>query len=110
MYLVLIAWLYVAVMMAAAEATAVNGSLLGAAITFVLYGLLPIAIIGYLMDSPRRLRASRSREPASGNDAPASGQTIESKEPPAASFEPDAGGKAAAAPEPGRVAPVREEP
>lgn len=34
MYLVVIAWLYVAVMMSAAEATADNGSLLGAIVTF----------------------------------------------------------------------------
>lgn len=45
MYLVLIAWLYVTVMMAVAEATSAQGTLLGAGITFVLYGLLPIAIV-----------------------------------------------------------------
>ncbi|MEO8249889.1 MAG: hypothetical protein ABI589_11005 [Burkholderiales bacterium] len=62
MYLVLIAWLYVALMMAAAEATAANGTLLGALVTFVLYGLLPAAIIGYVMDAPRRRRARAARE------------------------------------------------
>ena len=45
MYLIVIAWLYVTVMMAVAEATVPNGSLLGAVITFLLYGLLPCAIL-----------------------------------------------------------------
>ena len=43
MYLVVIAWLYVTLMMAVAEATNTTGSILGAIITFVLYGLLPMA-------------------------------------------------------------------
>ena len=45
MYLVLIAWMYVAVMMAVAEATNTTGTLLGALVTFVLYGLLPMSIV-----------------------------------------------------------------
>ena len=36
MYLVLIAWMYVALMMAVAEATSPVGSVLGAIVTFVL--------------------------------------------------------------------------
>jgi hypothetical protein len=39
MYIVLIAWLYVALMMAIAEATSPVGSVLGAIFTFILYGL-----------------------------------------------------------------------
>ena len=62
MYLVVIAWLYVTLMMAAAEATASNGSLLGALVTFVLYGLLPMGIVVYLMGSPARRRAIKRRE------------------------------------------------
>ena len=49
MYLVLIAWLYVALMMAVAEATSPVGSLMGALFTFLLYGLLPMGVIGYIM-------------------------------------------------------------
>ena len=45
MYLVIIAWLYVTLMMAVAEATNTTGSILGAIITFVLYGLLPMALV-----------------------------------------------------------------
>lgn len=65
MYLIVIAWLYVTVMMAVAEATVPNGSLLGAIITFLLYGLLPCAILIYIFGTPqrkRRLHAQRQKE------------------------------------------------
>lgn len=87
MYLIPIAWLYVALMMAVAEATNTTGTVLGAVITFLLYGLGPVALVMYLMGWPARRRAIKAREAA------ASGQ-------------PDAGGHAAADP----VAPVRKEP
>lgn len=64
MYIVPIAWLYVALMMAVAEATHSNGSVLGAVITFVLYGLAPIGLVMYLMGAPVRRRAIRAREAA----------------------------------------------
>nr|WP_035225753.1 hypothetical protein [Paracidovorax oryzae] len=62
MYLVIIGWLYVTVMMAAAEAASPQGSLLGAAVTFVLYGLVPISIVAYILGTPARKRALRERE------------------------------------------------
>lgn len=64
MYIVPLAWLYVVVMMSVAEATNTNGSLLGASITFLLYGLLPVALILYFMGAPARKRAIRAREAA----------------------------------------------
>jgi len=90
MYLVPIAWLYVTVLMAVAEATNSNGSVLGALITLVFYGILPVALIIYLMRTPARRRARLARE--------------------AASVQPDAGSHAAAATESEAVAPVREKP
>ncbi len=90
MYIIPIAWLYVTVMMAVAEATNSNGSVLGAIVTFVLYGLLPVALVVYLMGSPARRRANKARE--------------------ARSTDPDAGSHAPAAPEQDGVAPVRKEP
>ncbi|MCE3269941.1 MAG: hypothetical protein K0S57_338 [Ramlibacter sp.] len=87
MYLVVIAWMYVAVMMAVAEATHPGGTLLGAVITFVLYGVGPVALLVYLMGRPAR-RAARARREA------------------AASGAPDGGSKAPA----DAVAPVRKEP
>lgn len=89
MYLVPIAWLYVTFMMAIAEATSSNGSILGAIITFVLYGALPVALVVYLMRTPARRKAMRARETESAD--------------------PDAGGHAAAAPQSDAVPPVREE-
>ncbi len=64
MYIVPIAWLYVAVMMSVAEAASTNGSLLGALITLILYGLLPVGLILYFMGAPGRKRAIRAREAA----------------------------------------------
>lgn len=88
MYLVPIGWLYVALMMAVAEASSSIGSLLGGIITFVLYGLLPVSLVLYLMLTPARRKARRARE--------------------AASIRPDAGRHASAAAERDAVAPVRE--
>jgi hypothetical protein len=62
MYIVAIAWMYVALMMAVAEATNTNGTVLGAIVTFILYGLLPVALVVYLMRSPGRKRAIKARE------------------------------------------------
>jgi hypothetical protein len=87
MYLVVIGWLYVALMMAVAEANHPNGTLLGAVFTFVLYGVGPVALLMYLMGRPAR-RAARARR-----EAEASGK-------------PDTGGEAPAE----AVPPVRKEP
>lgn len=94
MYLVALAWLYVALLMAVAEATSPIGTVLGAIITFVLYGLMPIALVMYLLGTPGRRRVRRMREAAAEE----------------ASFvgAPDTGGQAPTAPKPGSVAPVRE--
>ena len=64
MYLVVIAWIYVALMMAVAEATNTTGTLLGAVITFVLYGAAPVTLVVYLMGSPSRRRHIKAREAA----------------------------------------------
>ena len=64
MYIVVIAWLYVAVMMAAAEATHVNGSILSAIFTFIGYGLLPVGLVIYVMQSPARKKCRQALEAA----------------------------------------------
>jgi uncharacterized membrane protein len=96
MHLVVIAWLYVALMMAVAEATNTNGTVLGAVFTFLLYGLAPVALVVYLMATPARRRALKEREAAEREAAIQAAR--------ATSVAPDAGGEAAADP----VAPVRE--
>jgi hypothetical protein len=64
MYLVAIAWIYVVLMMALAEALSSQGTVLGAVITFVLYGLLPLSVVLYIMGAPARGRARRAAEAA----------------------------------------------
>ena len=86
--------MYVVLMMAVAEAMSTTGSLLGAIVTFFLYGLLPIGIVVYVMRTPQRRRAIQAREAAEA----------------AASGEPDAGGQAPGAAEAGSVTPVGKEP
>lgn len=62
MYLVVIGWIYVVLMMSVAEATNTNGTLLGAVVTFFLYGVGPAALVAYLMGTPARKRAIKKRE------------------------------------------------
>ena len=96
MHLVVIAWLYVALMMAVAEATNTNGTVLGAVFTFLLYGLAPVALVIYLMATPARRRAIKEREAAEREAAIRAAATH--------SVAPDADGEAPADP----VSPVRE--
>jgi len=88
MYLVVIAWLYVAVMMALAEAFSGNGTVLGAIVTFFLYGLLPISLVVYLMGTPLRRKARRAAEQAeltqnaAAEPTPPDTQTVTPSNPP----------------------------
>jgi len=103
LHLIVIAWLYVVVMMSVAEATNSTGTVLGAVITFLLYGVGPVALVVYLLGTPVRRRALKEREAAEQAKAKA----LKTAAAPAdASNAPDAGGEAAA----DTVAPVRKEP
>lgn len=73
--LVAVGWIYVVLMMTVAEATAPNGTLLGALFTFVLYGALPLSIVLYLMATPMRRRARRAAEAALAIDPDGRGHT-----------------------------------
>ncbi|MDO9074064.1 MAG: hypothetical protein Q7U73_12445 [Rubrivivax sp.] len=64
MYLVAIAWIYVVLMMALAEAVSPQGTVMGAFFTLLLYGALPLAIVLYIMATPGRRRALRAAEAA----------------------------------------------
>lgn len=68
MAVVAIAWAYVVLMMTVAEATSERGTLLGAAITFLLYGVLPLSIVLYLMGTPGRRRARQAASEAGSGD------------------------------------------
>lgn len=99
MWIVAIAWMYVTVMMSMAEATSPQGTVLGAAITFLFYGLGPAALVMYVLRTPSRRRALRekeAREHARRMAAPT----------PLPSAQADGGGLAAG----DAIAPERKEP
>lgn len=64
MYVIAIAWLYVTVLMAATEPNLTAGAL-----TFVCYGLLPLALLLWLFGTPQRRRQTRAREAADASAA-----------------------------------------
>lgn len=103
MYLVAIVWIYIALMMAMAEATSTNGTVLGAVFTFLLYGLGPVSLVLYLLGTPARRRARKAAEAAA---AEKERQAQASSSPSLSPTQPDGGGHAAGDP----VAPEREEP
>jgi len=57
MYIVAIAWLYVALMMAITERTAV-----AAVLTFFAYGVAPVALVLYILGTGARKRRRKARE------------------------------------------------
>jgi hypothetical protein len=94
MYLIVIAWLYVTLLMGLVEAFSTQGTVLGAIITFLLYGVLPMSLVIYLGGTPlrrkERLRKAEQENPASGR-------------------EPDTSSHATGLPQSGAVSPVRKE-
>ncbi|MEO8278804.1 MAG: hypothetical protein ABI564_03865 [Ideonella sp.] len=98
MYLVAIGWIYVVLMMAAAELTSPSGTVLGAVVTLLLYGLLPVSLLMYIMATPMRNKARRQRE----RDEQAKLQSTDKS----ALDQPDSGGH----PPGDAVAPVGKEP
>jgi mannose/fructose/N-acetylgalactosamine-specific phosphotransferase system component IID len=64
MYVVAIAWMYVVLMMALAEALSPQGTVLGAVFTLLLYGVLPLSVVLYVMGTPMRRRARLKAEAA----------------------------------------------
>lgn len=86
MYLVAIAWIYVVLMMAVAEAMSTQGTLLGAFFTLLLYGVLPLAVLLYILGTPHRRRARRMAEasaaaPDGGSEAAGDAVAPVGKEP-----------------------------
>jgi hypothetical protein len=116
MYLIVIAWMYVVLMMSVAEATNSTGTVLGALVTFFLYGLGPVALVIYLMRAPARSKAIKQREAdeRARFGAAAQPEPMSKAEPEtgaAASVQPDAGGHAPGGADTAADArPVRKEP
>ena len=114
MYLIAIAWIYVALMMAVAEATNSNGTVLGAIVTFVLYGVLPVSIVMYVLLGPTRSRLRKAKEraewvaqqnaiAAQGTEPPSPADAL------ASAVQPNASGHAPGAAQAGSVTPVGKE-
>ena len=57
MHIVALAWIFVVDLLVAAEASSTQGTLLGALVTLVLYGVLPLSIVLYVLGTPARRRA-----------------------------------------------------
>ena len=104
MYIIPIAWLYVALMMAVAEATNDNGTVLGGLVTFLLYGLGPVLLVLYLMGSPARRKAIRAGEAALAASQ-AAGAMPQSAMPP--SLQPEAVRPESAQPASAGIAPAQ---
>ncbi len=104
MHIVAVAWIFVVVLMTVAEATSTQGSVLGALVTLVLYGLLPLAIVMYLMGTPMRRRARRAaelQEEAAAEAAAAAARVRDSVA---------SAGDGGSQPAGSRLSPVRKEP
>lgn len=71
MWIVAIAWMYVAIMMAMAEATNPQGTSLGAIITLLFYGVAPVALVMYVLSTPARRKARQAAEQAASAQADA---------------------------------------
>ena len=56
--IIVIGWMFVALMAAVAEAAAPNGTVLGAIFTFLGWGVIPLSIVVYILATPLR-RAKR---------------------------------------------------
>ena len=109
MYIVPIAWIYVAFMMAVAEATNSTGSVLGAVFTFVLYGVVPVLLVVYLMGTParkRKIKAQEREEWEQAQQADRAAGTLAVGPPMAESAQPDAGRHSPAATQNSSVPPV----
>jgi hypothetical protein len=95
MYLIAIAWIYVVLMMALAEALSAQGTVLGAIFTFLLYGCLPLSIVMYLLGTPMRRRARLAAEAQQANSAaeanPGPGAAAQATSMESSSAQPDGG-------------------
>jgi hypothetical protein len=99
MWIVAIAWMFVAVLMAIAEATSPIGTVLGAFFTLLLYGIFPVSIVMYILLTPQRRRArlaAARREAEQAAQAAQTSQTAQAAPPvgdalPSAGHQPDAG-------------------
>lgn len=104
MHIVALAWIFVVVLMVAAEASSTQGTLLGALVTLVLYGAVPLSIVLYVLGTPARRRARLLAEAAAEQATAGTAGAPSPGEP----SSPDGDGRSQAAS--ATVAPEREKP
>jgi predicted membrane channel-forming protein YqfA (hemolysin III family) len=102
LYLVALAWMYVVLMVAVAEALSPNGTAVGVAFTVIGWGVLPLSVVLYILSTPARRRARRAAQDAAQVAAQGAVQAAAMA---ASGAQPDPGGHAAGDP----VAPERKE-
>jgi membrane protein implicated in regulation of membrane protease activity len=87
LYLVALAWMYVVLMVAVAEAVSPQGTALGAFFTVLGWGVVPLSIVLYILATPARRRARKQAEsdavanPDGGGHAAGEAVTTEREEP-----------------------------
>jgi membrane protein implicated in regulation of membrane protease activity len=86
LFVVAVGWMYVVLLMALVEGMSPQGTWLGAFFTLLLYGVLPLAIVLYILGRPARRRAARAREalaaqPDGSGEAAGDAVAAERKEP-----------------------------
>lgn len=106
MHIVALAWIFVVLLMVAAEASSTQGTLLGALVTLLLYGALPLTIVLYVLGTPARRRARLLAESAA-QQAQAE-QAAAGAASPGEPSSPDGDGRSQASGAP--VSPEREKP
>ena len=74
MHVVAAGWAYVVLMMVLAEALGPGGSVLGALVTLLLYGALPLAIVLYVGGTRARARRRRAAQGSGDVDPGGGGQ------------------------------------
>jgi hypothetical protein len=86
LHLVALAWMYVVLMVALAEAFSPQGTVMGAVFTFIGWGVIPLSIVLYILATPSRRAARKAREsglpdPDGGSHAAGDPVAPERKEP-----------------------------
>ncbi len=81
LYLIALAWMYVVLMVALAEAFSPQGTLLGALVTVLGWGVIPLSVVLYILATPSRRAARRAAEArASPGPLPSLGPRLPSGE------------------------------
>jgi predicted membrane channel-forming protein YqfA (hemolysin III family) len=68
LYLVALAWMYVVLMVALAEAFSPQGTVIGAVFTVLGWGVIPLSVVLYILATPSRRRARKAAESAADED------------------------------------------